>query len=166
MGVQVVHKCSQRNLFLENIELHSESYPSRDGLLTGDALAAWQSDALPLLEMNRLHQHRLTSDPNQGSLFKLHETLAQVHAHPQKLFKLLQDFPRAVVPRLVSEQIRDLERTNVAQQNRQMELEIDNADLKRKVTKQQAQINSQQLQIKSLQEQMSALLASYHGSDY
>jgi hypothetical protein len=177
--VETVHDCLKTNLFIETIKLHDENDRYRLPFLSGDALTAWQSNVLPLLESNRQHHHRMNADLYQGSLADLHQKVVLVRSHPKKLFKLLRDFPRAMVPRLLSEQVRDLERFNDKQQDREVELEIKNADLERKSIAQQKQIvalqakdaakqeriNSQQEDIDSLrrevvylQGQMSALL--------
>jgi hypothetical protein len=92
-------------LFLEEIKLKDDGYGLRGDFLPNDALAAWQGEVVPLLEMNRQHEHRLTvnADLNQESLVELYERLIQVRTHPKKLYKLLRDFPGAMILRQISE---------------------------------------------------------------
>ena len=98
--LSVIRECLQRNLFLECISLN--------GAMIRRYQSEWNENVEPLLAMNRRHEHRLA--PGETRLWVIHDRLLQIYTHPKKLYIMLQDFPRAIIPRSLSERLTDLEK--------------------------------------------------------
>ena len=133
--LRVIRQCLQCNLFLERISLHSA--------LARKYRSDWYRLVEPLLERNRRHEHRLSSRETH-QLEAIHDRLLQIYSHPSKLFKLLQDYPCAIMPGSVSERLRDLEQRKADAMERQVRFDAENARLRAKIAKIRRQMNEMQ----------------------
>ena len=97
LPVSVIRDCLQRNFFLERVVLRNAA----------DWHDTMRVHIEPLLEMNRKHEHRLV--PGETRLSVIRDRVLQTHSHPKKLFKILRDYPKAALPRSMSEPRSDLE---------------------------------------------------------
>ena len=68
----VIRDCLLENWFLESIELS----------LDGEALAFWQAEVLPPLQMNATHKPRVS--PSEHRLWVVHDAIIRVSSHPTK----------------------------------------------------------------------------------
>ena len=104
--LSVIRGCLQRNLFLELISIPL-MFKNQRHCNTFKNHRHWNNHVVPLLEMNRRHEHRLTPDETRESV--IHYRLLQIHTNPKKLFKILKDYRRFIIPPSKSEHQSDSE---------------------------------------------------------
>ena len=133
--LSVIRECLQHNLFLEHVTLPLFRDRQR-----------WNDHVLPLLEMNRRHEHRLT--PGETRLSAIQGRLLQIYRHPKKLFRMLQDYARDIIPLSESERASDLEQSKddaigcqVRAEDTHLWAEV--AKTSRELNRQQAQLDSE-----------------------